>query len=228
MSLTQDQKGSVHIIYDQDVRSYHSVIASLVSKFLSDRSSLLDIGCGVGNLLCEVYKRNPTFELTAADIDNICLEETLKKVALSKAIVVSDLDIFFNETEDQFDGIIMSHVLEHTLQPINVLHGVMGLLKEGGVLFLAVPNTVKLPVIVKNIFRKKFVNLGHVYSWDRSHWINFLEVIMKLNVICYAEDSFPLPLPKFLKKTLPVKYIEQSLVRFLPWFSNSHIAVIRK
>ena len=93
---------------------------------------------------------------------------------------------------------------------------------------MAVPNPARPSVLIGNIFRKHYVNHGHVVAWDRSHWVNLLERIMKLDVVEYASDTVII-CPERIKKRLPsLKRLEMALAVILPWWSFSNIAVIRK
>ena len=215
---------NVHIPYDQLIQVYHKEIARLVHKYTIDSSEVLDIGCGVGHTLVEVRRLNPNIQLIAADIDNETLRITNERVKLEHQLKISTVEDLF-ENEERYDVIIMSHVLEHTLRPLDIVKGLNNMLKPDGVAILAVPNPVRLTVFLGNIFKKHYVNRGHVYSWDRSHWINFLENIAGLNVIEYSQDFFPLPL---LGRFRIFRPLEVFFSKLFPWLSFSNIAVIRK
>lgn len=217
---------SVHIPYDQRPQPYHLVVADLVSRYCSEGGVALDIGVGVGHCLALVQAKRPDIDLVGADIDENCLAITGSRVRLSQKLLIQDVEELFDETP-KYDCVIMSHSLEHMLEPANVIMKVMKIIRPGGVLILAVPNPVRPNIIVTNLFRKKNVNLGHVYAWDRSHWMNFIEVILKLKVIQYAEDYFQFPLQ--LSERFPfLRPLELFLVRLFPWFSMSNIVAIRK
>jgi ubiquinone/menaquinone biosynthesis C-methylase UbiE len=217
---------SVHIPYDQSPMPYHQVVAGLVCKYAAKDASVLDIGCGVGHCLAIVREQRRDIGLTAADIDMECLRITNERVGLDGKLLVSNVEELF-VGDVNFDGIVMSHSLEHMISPVLIVQGVMRRLKPGGFLILAVPNPVRLNIIISNIRRRKNVNLGHVMAWDRSHWMNFVEVIMKLNVLEYAEDYFPLP-RQWGDRHRWVRWLELRLVRMFPWFSLSNIVVVRK
>jgi len=101
----------------------------------------------------------------------------------------------------------------------------MGLLSPGGILVLAVPNPLRPTVIWRSILRQNYANRGHVCAWDRSHWMNFLENILQLNVLCYSQDYVPVP---FLRKFSLFRPLEELIAQILPWFAYSNIAVIQK
>ena len=218
------KRENVHISYTQPLNPCHEKVAELICKYSNDNDKLLDIGCGVGHTLSEVNKRKPSLNLFAADIDDTTLAITKENVPLEESFKITTVEDLFDQGLN-FDVIIMSHVLEHTRRPLDVLEGLVEMVKPKGIVILAVPNPVRLQVFVGNIIKKHYVNRGHVYAWDRSHWINFLENIAGLNVIEYSQDFFPLPLRSKLR--FVIGPIEQFLARVFPWLAFSNIAVIQ-
>ncbi len=217
------ERPNVHIGYDQLLAPHHIEIAELAGKYAPDAESVLDAGCGLGEILSEIRKRKPSIKLYAADIDENVLAITKERVDVEKSYKIDSVDDLF-EMDLAFDVIVMSHVLEHTLRPLDVVKGLVRMLKPNGILILAVPNPARLGVFFGNIFRIHYANRGHAYAWDRSHWMNFLENIAEVNVICYSQDMIPLPLRAKLR--FLIGPIEKMLARMFPWLAFSNIAVI--
>ncbi|BAQ62675.1 hypothetical protein GM3708_3081 [Geminocystis sp. NIES-3708] len=217
---------NVHISYNQKIRPYHFEIARLFEKYSSASCDLLEIGCGLGHTLELIKNKRPDTRIFAADIDEHLLTTTNNKVTLHRSIQIDPMgnleDLF--DLKLTFDSIIMSHVLEHTKRPYDVMKGIIKMLRPNGIAIVAVPNPVRPTVFYGNILKRNYVNQGHVYSWDRSHWINFLERICCLNVKEYSQDYVPLP---WLDKFGIFKPLEISLSSFFPWLCFSNIAVIK-
>ncbi len=218
------ERPNVHIGYDQILAPHHVKIGELVEKYAADADSALDAGCGLGEILSEIKKRNPSIKLYAADIDEKVLAITNERVDVEQSYKIDSVDDLF-EMDIAYDVIVMSHVLEHTLRPLDVVKGLVRMLKPDGILILAVPNPARLGVFIGNIFKTHYANRGHAYAWDRSHWINFLENIAEVDVLCYSEDMIPLPLRARL--SFLIGPIEKMLARIFPWLAFSHIAVIK-
>ncbi len=215
---------NVHISYEQTIKPYHHKIAALVCKYAGTSGTVLDIGCGVGNVLSQIGERNPLLKLTAADIDENNLSITRERTGIEDIMMIDSVEAMF-DSGLSYDVIVFSHVLEHTYRPLDVLLGIMKMLKPNGVAVLAVPNPVRLGIFLGNVTKLHYVNRGHVYAWDRSHWMNFLENIAGLNVIEYSHDFFPLP---FINRFRLVQPLEIWLAQIFPWLAFSNIAVIRK
>ena len=127
-----------------------------------------------------------------------------------------------------YDTCIMSHVLEHLPCPMEAVQDIFSVLRPGGHLILAVPNPVSPVVILDNIRRRPRVNPGHLQTWDRAHWMNFLENRLGVEVVEYASDEVRIFPVRWKRKMKFMGSIHVGLARVLPWFSFSHVAVIRR
>lgn len=209
-------------------KPYHKTIARLVGKYVSHNSSVLDIGCGLGQISFLIKEKNPRLPVYVADAYQQCIDMTRKCVDVSGYYLLDERNFSLEEVDKDFDVVIMSHVLEHMLDPVGAIRKSLDVTKKDGYLILAVPNPSRPTVLLTNVLRKHYVNRGHVVSWDRSHWINFLEGILNLEVVEYASDSVII-FPSRMKTFLPLlTNFEVFLAKVLPWWSFSNIAVIKK
>jgi len=100
---------------------------------------ILDMGCGAGSILKTLKARIPNSSLFAIEPQQ-AYQEYLKK-KLSIEVVATDVDSKWYELyPNKFDLIIMRHVLEHFLNPIESLKKTVSTLSPNGLLYLAVPN----------------------------------------------------------------------------------------
>ncbi len=218
---------SIHIPYNMKLRPYHKVVAEKAIGLIAKNGKVIEIGCGVGITLAIIKKHRPDVQIIAADIDSNCLQITGERVPDAQQITIVE-DHPFTDLGTGFDLIIASHVVEHLKNPYDSMKQFMEMLKPGGYLIVAVPNPVRPNIFFGNILKKDYVNRGHVYAWDRSHWINFLERILNLNVIEYPVDFIPVfPFSKFTGQPWS-RNLQMAFAKVVPWWSFSNMAIIRK
>ena len=224
-----ESQGNVHLDLGLEaIMPYHEKIAELfIENFDANDPNFcaLDIGCGVGNVEKALKRQLPGARLDIADAYQQCLETTHAVGNIGESYMIDELLFDVKaRIEKKYDVIVMSHVLEHLIFPAEALDEVLTMLKPSGVLIVAVPNPVRPSVFIANIFKLHYVNRGHVHSWDRSHWINFLENIMGCEVSKYQSDYIQLP---WASKSALLRKIGKVFVRVFPWWGFSNIAVVK-
>ena len=125
--------------------------ASPVNQDLVNRSQglkltrILDVGAGTGSNLRALKQLHPkahTAAITCSSLEAAHLER------LTDQTIVADLNQLIGSSawqtiglgEDRFDLILLSHVLEHLLEPAQVLESISSLLSADGLLLIALPN----------------------------------------------------------------------------------------
>jgi 2-polyprenyl-3-methyl-5-hydroxy-6-metoxy-1,4-benzoquinol methylase len=185
---------SPHASLDEPVKPYHRVVAGLVVKYLPPGGSLLDIGCGAGHVGRLVHDAASAARIFAADAFPACLAAAQEQVELAATYLVDEGTLpLLSVVDRRFDVVVMSHVLEHLLDPVGGLHQAMQLLNPGGVAILAVPNPARPNVLIGNLFGIVRCNERHVVAWDPGHWRNFLGNIMGLRVLEHGADYVFIP-----------------------------------
>lgn len=223
-----EQKGNVHVDLEATrPEPRHRYLAELAARH-GGNGHYLDVGCGPGLLLELVKGLRPSATFSIADAYPACLDLAERRLGGVKARYLLDEAEFepARVIGGDFDTIILSHVLEHLRSPVAGIEALLSLLRPGGQLILAVPNLGRPEVALSGLFRKHYVNRGHAYGWDRSHWINFLERICGLEEVEYGSDVvslLPGPPGRLIART-----IGRRLAGILPWWSFSNVAVIRK
>lgn len=107
---------------------------------------LLDIGCGNGEFLR--FANRFSWDVVGIDFDEKAVAE-----AKSSGFDVRHGGIDIIGSEERFDFISLSHVIEHVYDPVDLIHSCFALLNDGGVLWLETPN---------------IESMGYVYY--RSNW----------------------------------------------------------
>lgn len=204
------------------IKPYHLAISKYLGSSV-ERADIADVGSGRGELISLILKESPSANIFALDYDPECLE--LSKAAGASKAYRFDINEPRTFPKIKADVVILSHVLEHTHNPMLVLRSLIELVNPGGRLIVAVPNPTRPTVFFGNFMKSHYVNKGHCYAWDPSHWKNFLEEIMGLNVETYFSDQvlwFKGPFGRFLSKLTGSWFAKK-----FPWLGFSNIAVIR-
>ncbi len=106
-----------------------------VSSYFEKPGSILDIGCGLGELL-SIFAENG-WSCLGVEFNEFAANFAREKFGLN----ILQKSIFdFEPGERRFDCIMLWGVLEHFTQPVKVLEKVHQLLQDGGLLVLEVPS----------------------------------------------------------------------------------------
>lgn len=188
---------------------------------------ILDVGCGRGEFMRHL--RSKGFETEGVDLDPECVAIS-QQYGPCQQSTVEELPEKYDE--NAFDLIVASHVLEHTLSPLDAVQCLARASNKW--LVLAVPNPVRPHILLKNIMRKRYSNQGHVVAWDRSHFHNFLTEYAQLEIEKWQTDHVRLVSHSLMQKGVGrfsfglVDYVEiKLLTRLFPFFSDSLIALCR-
>ena len=98
------------------------------------RGQLLDVGCNEGRGL-EFYKKHG-FSSEGLELNSHAAEE-----ARSKGFVVHGCTLEGFKTDKKYDVIVLSNVLEHSLNPADMLRAIYGLLNPNGQVWISCPNS---------------------------------------------------------------------------------------
>jgi 2-polyprenyl-3-methyl-5-hydroxy-6-metoxy-1,4-benzoquinol methylase len=99
---------------------------------------LLDVGCGSGEFLSKMQKLG--WKVQGLDMDEKAAENARKK---NINIKIGTLDKSGFE-DCMFDVVVLSHVIEHTFDPISLLNECKRVLKPSGKIVIATPNCSSL------------------------------------------------------------------------------------
>lgn len=117
---------------------YQSVNQAVLQRIPAGTRSLLDIGCGGGVFGAAVKS---VLSCSVAGVTHSDAEAGLARQQLDR-VEVADLNRFDPAGLGRFDCIVCSHVLEHLLDPQQVLSNLRGCLEPAGTLVVALPNVL--------------------------------------------------------------------------------------
>ena len=157
---------------------------------------VLDIGSGMG--WSSLYLKNEVFPSATyfAIEPSIHCMNNLNKIGIE--VLTDDVDSEWQKGEKKFDLIIMRHVLEHFMNPVEVLKKVSQSLSENGVLYVAVPNTRQPGRPVE----ETFLRVVHTYYFTPKSIMNCFRLAgLKPVAIIENDDDNPYELFAFVTKS---------------------------
>lgn len=144
-----------------EAASWDVVNAKRVLKYLQS-GYVLDIGCNTGHLLRYLVDRG---------IQGIGIEPNARAVKFARDSGLDVMHGYFEEHHDWhnvFDGVVLSHVLEHITDPVKFLLDVSKLLRPGGFIFVFVPNINSLRTRFRIATWAPLNPQDHVWHFDKT------------------------------------------------------------
>jgi len=182
---------------------------------------ILDIGCGDGSNARILSLRNCVVDgITISEDEKRAAQKTMRQVwvhNLENGLPVQDVKIY--------DAVICSHVLEHICYPEKLMNDIHRVLKDGGVLIVALPNLLHYSgrwQLAKGNF-----NYTSAGIWDYTHfrWYTFAtaqQLFIAHNFsINIATVTGELPFNSIFKKLLPARarhFLYAGLIRMSKGF----------
>ncbi|WP_169237887.1 class I SAM-dependent methyltransferase [Candidatus Roseilinea sp. NK_OTU-006] len=123
--------------------SMHSDFYPAVAEFIGDvrGQRVLDAGCGAGQLLVELHRRNPTAELYGLEISSANVDKARTHLGDAAHIMQASLTNLPPLPAAFFDTVILTEVLEHLRSPLQALLALKPLLKPQGAFVITFPNS---------------------------------------------------------------------------------------
>jgi len=139
------------------------------TKAVKSGVSVLEIGAGGGwNLIA--------FRDTGASVLGVDYSQSLVELGKAHGIAMKQGDA--DNIEGQYDVIILNHVFEHLLNPLETLKKTKPHLKPDGIFYIAVPNFLNFPL--------NNLQNAHVYYFDPK---TFAHYCAKAGLACIASGS---------------------------------------
>jgi len=183
--------------------------AALVVK---KNSKVLDVGCHNGRLL----KFLPPCDYFGIDINPLFIRQLKHKGISAEQIDLNKEEIPFQE--EKFDYIFLLDILEHILDPRNLLNDIKKRLKEGGKVIISLPNDYHLLNKIRFIFNKSltkdsFDPCGHLHFFPIKQGESLLtNQRFKILEKHFLAPTKPALIPRFLKENLS-KFFPQTFAR---------------
>ncbi|HRH47113.1 MAG TPA: class I SAM-dependent methyltransferase [Panacibacter sp.] len=161
ISHSDTKKGFINSLY-HIVRNYTlQSKRKLVQKISGlQKGALLDVGAGTGAFASKMQQAG--WNVTGLEPDTIARENALKNHQLK----LQTLDALFNLPASSFNVITMWHVLEHVHQLHDYINTFYNILKNDGVLIIAVPNYTSRDAAVYKEYWAAYDVPRHLYHFS--------------------------------------------------------------
>jgi len=147
-------------------------LVTIANKSLKKGQSVLELGCGDGDLINEIANSNDDL-MSIVAVDYFNEPKNLnKKVEFIKQNV-EELNI-----DGHFDVVILHHVLEHVKNPLGLIEKIKKVLNKNGRILIAVPNRYGFGNEAK-VYQPEHGK--HYFLWDRESMQYSLE---RLGFVC--------------------------------------------
>lgn len=112
----------------------------MLSKYIpiTDGVSILDFGCGNGEIIGEMKKINPNAQYIGLDVSHTALQEAKKKNPQNSFFQISDGGEF-PIPDDSIDFVFSSEVIEHVYDTENAIKEISRVLKPRGIVLMTTP-----------------------------------------------------------------------------------------
>jgi 2-polyprenyl-3-methyl-5-hydroxy-6-metoxy-1,4-benzoquinol methylase len=159
-------------------------MATLLAKHLTKTDSIVDIGCANGGLL-EALSVRGFSRLTGIDPSSASIRHIHERGFHGYSLKIADLN---KEAVGTYQGIILSHVMEHVFDVAAAMKTIRTLLDEEGLLYLEVPNALKYSSHYVVPFY--YFDAEHINHFD-GHALENLAGIHGFEVLAKAEKTIP-------------------------------------
>jgi len=124
----------------QDAESVRKNLTAFVS-FFDGCERVLDLGCGTGQFLKLLVDSG--IEATGVDEDALAVQQAETS---GLRVIQNDVLKYLSETDENFDGVFCSHLVEHLPfeSLVELVEGIARVLKPGGIVVMAFPNPESL------------------------------------------------------------------------------------
>jgi len=141
---------------------YYAHHCRIAARLLPAGGAVLEVGAGSGDLLAHLRARG------VRRVAGVEISRDGRERACAKGLDVFHGTIEEYETDERFDLVFMSHVIEHVTDPVGTLRAARRLLNENGHLYLETPNVGALDARVWKADWGLIHYPRHLYLFDRA------------------------------------------------------------
>jgi len=151
---------------DKGYSYYSGVRWDIIDLIPEGPNRVLEVGCGTGNTLIKLKEIHKAQEIYGLEMNREVLQEHIKDI---DKVIIGDVErIEPPFPEGFFDYIVFADVLEHLIEPEEVLNKYMKYLKTDGGIIASIPNIRHNAVLFDLVVRGRF-EYRDAGILDRSH-----------------------------------------------------------
>ena len=161
----------------RDYKLAQESMFTFCKRFIPSKGSILEIGVGTGIHLLNFDKLG--YQVTGIEPDPVSAKFLNQKLKNGTCINGYIEDLSF---EDKFDVVFLYHVVEHIEHPLSMLKKCKDILKDNGIIIIAVPdceNSFSLESSISNPF--------HIWHFSKK---SFETIRKKLDMNLLSSESF--------------------------------------
>lgn len=154
--------------------------------------SILEVGCGAGQVLVEITSKIQSSNIYGIDILDEWLIQTKKKLG-DKVKLTNGFAENLPFENNSFDYIVCSEVLEHVIDPSVVLAELMRVVKKAGLIIVTIPdeiiiNKIKDMIDFFRLYNKLFPNIvkhndWHIHNFNLKYFYGCLPKELKISSV---------------------------------------------
>lgn len=146
------------------------------AEFVQTCSKFLDVGCGDG--VIQYFISDRVKHIYGVDSSKEAIKKAAKRGILVKLVNLDTQNIPYKA--NYFDTVTCLDVIEHVLDPLDLLIKINKVLKKNGTLILATPNIRFTNHIYDLVIKGKFPKTSHdpgVYDGGHIHFLTYWDTI---------------------------------------------------
>lgn len=164
---------------------------NFLKKFIQDKKFVVEIGCNDGANLYPFFKND--YQVTGFDLD----EDSLK-VGQGFGLTLASGDCFTFLKENKVDVIILSHFVEHLIDPLFFLKKLYDHIDDQSIVYVEVPGIREPQWVNWKIGILPYIQFEHLQYFEKT---SLMALLSKAGFACLESDEFVRGV--FKKRNLP-------------------------
>ncbi|GEM_PF-5799857 len=171
-------------LLNHDIKYFEPIITFLNNQIKNKNISILDYGCGTGNLV-SVLNKNGYPNVMGIDIDSNSVKAG-QKAGIKNIFIIDDINL----TDKKFDLVISNHVLEHVNHVHDFLNILWNLTNQNGILYIRTPNYLNPRTYIYYIKSKLKNNHLHLTPFNTGNYCTLMYRFLISSILTFLKLLF--------------------------------------